>query len=706
MDTMKKRMLPALLVFALILGCIGLSAPSARAEEERQAYADGSAYVLQAGGWLPAVRGRVPRGDMSALEQTIYDGLMARQSSIDISQFDVSTEDIGPIYWGVLNDHPELFFVDSGFGYGYSSAVTNITPQYNTEYTDADVAAYQGVVQRILGMMDSGWSDVEKALFLHDYLVTHCEYDLSYNRYNAHDALVVGSAVCQGYALAYNDLCNRSGIRSQVISSEAINHAWNLITLGGENFYVDCTWDDPSNHWYEARCEHEHFLLGRDSFSAGHNNSTDWVNGTVNVYNNVASSTRYENAWWQEVKTAVARIGAMGAYTLGNDTTHIYLRNMSSGEVNSLSLQGSARWPVWDQPGYTWDGNNSSVAAANGSFYFTLPTEIWSLSLTGDMRCAYAMTEDERAQGYLYGIVNDGGALYYNIGTELCNTTFTRAAFEPGPLTGESEGFGYQLLDNGTVSIIGCDLTGEVVIPEMLDGFTVSNLAAELFYGREDITAVSIPATVTSFGEDPEDNDWDYVFSYCYGLARIDVEAENPTFASVDGVLYSKDLSTLIHYPCGRGGQVYHVSAETLCCTSFAGCQNLRFLCLDDPDCWWYTYTFNAAPGLTVFYLPGGASEEKAAGEEEQGRVQDGTEGNLWCALESAEAICPLPEELQVIEEEAFRGTQMPYLTAPAGCQRIEAHAFADSALRYIRVSPDTAIEEGAFDSAVVVDFQ
>ena len=58
---MKKRMLPALLVFALILGCIGLSAPLARAEEERQAYVDGSAYVLQAGGLLPAVRKGAPR---------------------------------------------------------------------------------------------------------------------------------------------------------------------------------------------------------------------------------------------------------------------------------------------------------------------------------------------------------------------------------------------------------------------------------------------------------------------------------------------------------------------------------------------------------------------------------------------------------------------------------------------------------------------
>lgn len=703
---MKKRMLPALLVFALILGCMGLSAPLAWAEEERQAYADGSAYVLQAGGLLPAVRGRVPRGDMSALEQTIYDGLMARQSSIDISQFGVSTEDISSIYWGLLNDHPEMFFVNSRFSYSYSSAVTSITPQYNTEYTDADVATYQGVVQRILGMMDSGWSDVEKALFLHDYLVTHCEYDLTYKRHNAHDALVVGTAVCQGYALAYNDLCNRCGIRSQVITSEAINHAWNLITLGGENFYVDCTWDDPSNQWYEARCVHEHFLLGRDSFSAGHRNSTDWVNGKVNVYNDVASSTRYEGAWWKDLETAVARIGAMGAYTLGNDTTHIYLRNMSSGDVNAVSLQGSARWPVWEQPGSTWVGNFSSVAAANGAFYFTMPTEIWSLSLTGDMHRVYTLTEEESANGYIYGIVNDGGTLYYNIGTTMCNTSFTRAAFDPGLVTGESEGFAYQLLDNGTVRITGCDLAGEVVIPEALDGFTVGNLAAELFCGREDITAVSIPATVTSFGEEPEDNDWDYVFSYCYGLTRIDVDAENPTFASVDGVLYSKDLSTLIHYPCSRGGQVYHVSAEYLCCTSFAGCQNLRFLCLDDPDCWWYTYTFYGDPDLTVFYLPGGASEDKVAGEREQGHVQDGAEENPWCALESAEAIRPLPEQVQAIEEEAFQGTQMPYLAVPAGCQRIETNAFADSALRYIRVSPDTAIEEGAFDSAVVVDFQ
>ena len=193
-----------------------------------------------------------------------------------------------------------------------------------------------------------------------------------------------------------------------------------------------------------------------------------------------------------------------------------------------------------------------------------------------------------------------------------------------------SDGFTYIPLEDGTLSITGCSLEGDVVIPPAIGGRTVTNLARELFYGRGGITSVSIPNTVTYFGEDRMDNMWDYVFSYCFDLQSITVDSANPAFRSEDGVLYTRDGKHLINYPAAKAGTVFHVpaSVEDLYCTAFASARNLTSLYLDGAETWWYTYTFYNDGGLTVYYQPGGRTEAKVNLEKEGGRSRESSE--LW----------------------------------------------------------------------------
>jgi len=66
------------------------------------------------------------------------------------------------------------------------------------------------------------------------------------------------------------------------------------------------------------------------------------------------------------------------------------------------------------------------------------------------------------------------------------------------------------------------------------------------FHGCERITSVSISDKVISLGERP--------FSDCGGLAAITVDAANPTYSSVDGVLFDKNQTTLIAFPFVNAG--------------------------------------------------------------------------------------------------------------------------------------------------------
>lgn len=63
--------------------------------------------------------------------------------------------------------------------------------------------------------------------------------------YTPYGVLVKNTGVCQEYATAFKLLLNRLGMECIVVSSEGMNHAWNIVKIDGDYYHVDVTWDDP-----------------------------------------------------------------------------------------------------------------------------------------------------------------------------------------------------------------------------------------------------------------------------------------------------------------------------------------------------------------------------------------------------------------------------------------------------------------------------
>ena len=246
--------------------------------------------------------------------------------------------------------------------------------------------------------------------------------------------------------------------------------------------------------------------------------------------------------------------------------------------------------------------------------------------------------------------------------------------------------FSYELLDDGTASITGFSVKGDIVIPSSIDGHTVTNLAAKLFYGRYGITSVWVPATVTYFGDSKTSIDFDYVFSYCYELERITVDPGNQAFKSVDGVLYTKDGKHLVNYPCARAGESYHTGAEVLSCTSFASCANLKHLYLDNSGTYWMGYTFYNTGDLTTLYHPGGYCEERALAF-----IDSHSGDDTWCAFRKWDPnLVPdmkLPARLTTIESGAFAGVKNAVIGVPDTVTTIADDAFDPSVTLYCSVN-------------------
>lgn len=115
--------------------------------------------------------------------------------------------------------------------------------------------------QKIVGsIINANMSEYERVKAIHDWIVINVQYDyagLSNNTlpataYNADGALCYKSAVCQGYAEAFQLLCAKAGVQAYMMYGESGNsvdgwdtHAWNVVRIDGEWYQIDCTWDDP-----------------------------------------------------------------------------------------------------------------------------------------------------------------------------------------------------------------------------------------------------------------------------------------------------------------------------------------------------------------------------------------------------------------------------------------------------------------------------
>ena len=129
------------------------------------------------------------------------------------------------------------------------------------------------MIQQIIVSLDKNLSDYEKILQIHDYLVTHTEYDSDSALLSekgiwstAYGCLINGKSVCQGYAQAFQMLMNALEIECGICSGSAKNepHVWNYILLNQNYYWVDVTWDDPismdsveQNDWIY----HSYFLI-------------------------------------------------------------------------------------------------------------------------------------------------------------------------------------------------------------------------------------------------------------------------------------------------------------------------------------------------------------------------------------------------------------------------------------------------------------
>ena len=114
--------------------------------------------------------------------------------------------------------------------------------------------------------------------------------------------------------------------------------------------------------------------------------------------------------------------------------------------------------------------------------------------------------------------------------------------------------------------------------------YTVTSIDESVFKSNNTITQIVIPKTIKNSEFGSMDGITSNPFSNCLSLETIEVDEENPVICSIDGILFNKDITTLIGYPAASPRELYTVpdNVKRTANGAFVNSQHLKNVVLPD----------------------------------------------------------------------------------------------------------------------------
>lgn len=236
-----------------------VSGPEAGREETEAASAVSAASsgVLSSGG-LPSdsAPSSYAFSQLSQEDRLLYEELFSAITGFEEKAV-LSVQDadrIERVFTCVLADHPEIFYVD-----GYTLTTRTLGEEilevdFQAEYTlsrqetEERTTLVKKAADDILSALTDGMDDYEKLKLLYDRIVTGTEYDRNApENQTICSVFLYGRSVCQGYAKAFQYLCQRAGIHAVLVTGTVEGgeaHAWTAVRCSGSWYYADPAWGD------------------------------------------------------------------------------------------------------------------------------------------------------------------------------------------------------------------------------------------------------------------------------------------------------------------------------------------------------------------------------------------------------------------------------------------------------------------------------
>lgn len=123
-------------------------------------------------------------------------------------------------------------------------------------------------INEIIENIPNNLTELEEIQYLYDYVINNITYDkenLVEDNGSAYGGLIIGKAICQGYAHSFEMIARAAGFKVIMVHGTVgmyeASHAWNMIEYKGNWYYLDATWDDDNLDFYS------YFMLSDEEHS-------------------------------------------------------------------------------------------------------------------------------------------------------------------------------------------------------------------------------------------------------------------------------------------------------------------------------------------------------------------------------------------------------------------------------------------------------
>jgi len=316
----------------------------------------------------------------------------------------VTKSELDTVVVMVFNDNPLMFALSNKYSYAYKTnpftgemMVTKVKFSYtmDRETYEARLTEVNEWADKVVRLAGEGLTELEYAMFFHDYLCANYEYDTALDVRDIYTFIKTGHGVCQAYTEAYKILLERVGVEVSWASSAEMVHVWNMVKIDGEWYHADLTWDDPTGA-APGMARHKNFLLSDKGISTSDRGHYGWISY------HTAASEKYDAAPWRDVTATYAKVGDEWYYLKDKMLYGTPSPDEVGREVKKLDLV----WGVWDSEA-VYTAQYVTLLSYGKKLYYSTPTSI--MRYDPEKKTEFSIYDYEGTDGYIYGFVIDMG---------------------------------------------------------------------------------------------------------------------------------------------------------------------------------------------------------------------------------------------------------------------------------------------------------
>lgn len=316
------------------------------------------------------------------------------QSTVDLSSYKIPLDDVETLIYKSFNadlltyncytdisvlcyTRDQKYISDLKITYNETAAT------FKSRYNELNSA-----ITKIVNSVNPNMSNLEKALYLHDYIIKNTSYDYeNYEKgtvplicHTAYNVFINHVGVCDGYSNAYKLLLDKLGINSLVVTSDGMDHAWNMVNINNNWYHADLTWDDETPD-AKGLVVHNYFLRSDYEFKNIYNHY-GWTYSNDDTPK--ATSTSY-SSWFMH------DINSEAVYNSG------YWYYPSNGHIYKSDINGNNKSNIISD-------NATVISSYNNKLYYDSDYSIKSCNLNGSNVTTFYSIPDNEYYSNIYDI--------------------------------------------------------------------------------------------------------------------------------------------------------------------------------------------------------------------------------------------------------------------------------------------------------------